>query len=371
LHRPTFEKAVADELHLRDDGFAAVLLLVCAVGSHWSDDPRTLLDGVTAKTSAGWKWYQQVQQAKSSVLAPPSLYDLQYYCLSVMFLQGSCQPQQCWTLVGIGIRMAQDVGAHRKKHHQELTAEEELWKRGFWCLVAMDRTFSSGLGRPCAVQDEDFDLDFPVECDDEYWDHPDPSQRFKQPPKKPSYITGFVVFLKLYQVLTIILRTIYAINKSKIVLGFVGKQWEQHIVAELDSALNKWVDSIPEHLRWDPNRENVDHFQQSVAIYCQYYYIQILIHRSFIPSPRKPSPLSFPSLAICTNAARSCSHIIDVYRRRGFIATPQIQIAVFTAGVVLLLSLWNNKRSGMTSDPGKVMDDIHKCMQALRLFEER
>jgi hypothetical protein len=30
-------------------------------------------------------------------------------------------------------------------------------------------------------------------------------------------------------------------------LGFVGQQWEQHIVAELDSALNKWIDSVPDH----------------------------------------------------------------------------------------------------------------------------
>ena len=39
----------------------------------------------------------------------------------------------------------------------------------------------------------------------------------------------------------------YSINKSKALLGFVGQQWEQHIVAELDSALNKWVDSVPDH----------------------------------------------------------------------------------------------------------------------------
>ncbi|KAG6829910.1 hypothetical protein H0H93_014274, partial [Arthromyces matolae] len=63
--------------------------------------------------------------------------------------------------------------------------------------------------------------------------------------------------------------------------------------------------------------------------------------------------------------------MIDVYRRRGFIATPHIKIAIFTAGVVFLLSLWNNKRSGMTGDRGKVMDDIHKCMEALHVFEER
>ena len=42
-------------------------------------------------------------------------------------------------------------------------------------------------------------------------------------------------------------RQQYSINKSKALLGFVGQQWEQHIVAELDSALNKWVDSVPDH----------------------------------------------------------------------------------------------------------------------------
>ena len=39
----------------------------------------------------------------------------------------------------------------------------------------------------------------------------------------------------------------YSINKSKQTLGFVGPEWEQRTVAELDSALNKWIDTIPEH----------------------------------------------------------------------------------------------------------------------------
>ena len=39
----------------------------------------------------------------------------------------------------------------------------------------------------------------------------------------------------------------YSINKSKLFLGFVGPHWEQHIVAELDSALNEWIDTVPNH----------------------------------------------------------------------------------------------------------------------------
>lgn len=372
LHRPTFEREVAEGLHFKDNTFGANVLLVCAVASRYSDDPRILLDGYTSWHSGGWKWYRQVQNLMRSYLEPPTLHELQYYCLSVMFLQGSSAPQSCWTMVGVGIRLAQDVGAHRRKYNRHtMTVEDELWKRGFWVLVTMDRSVSSALGRPCAIQDEDFDVDFPVECDDEYWENPDPAKRFKQPLDKPSYVTGFVLLLKLNQIMTILLRTIYSINKSKIILGFVGNQWEQHIVAELDSALNKWVDAVPEFLRWDPTREDTTFLQLSASLYTTYYYIQILIHRSFIPSPRKPSPLSFPSLAICTNAARSCSHIVDVYRRRGFMAPGHMQISIFTAGLVLLLNIWGGKRGGLSTDPSKEMNDVHKCMQALRVCESR
>jgi hypothetical protein len=48
----------------------------------------------------------------------------------------------------------------------------------------------------------------PIDCDDEYWEHPDPSQRFKQPANKPSLITQFNLYLKLNQILSFALRTI-------------------------------------------------------------------------------------------------------------------------------------------------------------------
>lgn len=62
-----------------------------------------------------------------------------------------------------------------------------------------------------------FDVELPVECDDEYWvltDHPNPEKPhkkcvvFKQPPGKPSKITYFNCFLRLNQILAFALRTI-------------------------------------------------------------------------------------------------------------------------------------------------------------------
>lgn len=372
LHRPMFEKSLAGGLHLRDDGFGAVVLLVTAVGARFSDDPRVALPGTDAMHSAGWAWFNQVQMVRRSLFSPPSLYDLQIYCLSALFLQGSSAPQSCWTIIGIGIRLVQDVGAHRRKvYGTSLTTEDELWKRAFWVLVALDRSASSGLGRPCALQDEDFDLDLPADCDDEYWSTPDLKDAFKQPPGKPSKMSYFIAYLKLSQILAFALRTIYSINKSKALLGFVGQQWEQHIVAELDSALNKWVDSVPDHLRWDPHREDTVFFRQSAILYANYYHLQILVHRPFIPSPRKPSSLSFPSLAICTNAARSCSHLVDYSRERLGPVLPHLTMPIFTSGIVLLLNIWGGKRSGININPVKEMEDVHRCMSALSQSEKR
>ncbi|KAK0210242.1 fungal-specific transcription factor domain-containing protein [Desarmillaria ectypa] len=369
LHGPTFRRCVKDKLHLRDEMFGAIVLLVCANASRQSDDPRVLLDGEDSKQSNGWKWFNQVQNTRRSLLVPPTIHDLQFYCLFGEFIFGMSSPQASWIVIGMGLRLAQDIGAHRKRNGPP-TVESEMLKKVFWCLVAMDREAGCALGRPSGINDEDIDVDFLIECDDEYWENQDPEKAFKQPPGRPSKIAYFNTALRLNQLLGFCLRTIYCPNKSKVLLGFVGKEWEQYIVAELDSALNKWVDSVPEHLRWDPHREDEVFFNQSVCLYTSYYHLQILVHRPFIPSPRNSSLLQYPSLAICTNAARSLCHLLDVQRRRGgFWAQYACILNAFAAGIVLLLNIWGGKKSGVALNPKKEMQDVFKCMQVLKDVE--
>lgn len=62
-----------------------------------------------------------------------------------------------------------------------------------------------------------------------------------------SSISFFIYHLKLCEIMAFALRTLYATNKSKVLLGLVGPDWEQRIVSDLDSAMNKVVDSIPDH----------------------------------------------------------------------------------------------------------------------------
>ena len=47
-------------------------------------------------------------------------------------------------MIGIGARVAQDVGAHRRKYSADnLKIEDELWKRAFWCAPVSVRFYLS------------------------------------------------------------------------------------------------------------------------------------------------------------------------------------------------------------------------------------
>ncbi|KAF8153540.1 hypothetical protein K438DRAFT_1987674 [Mycena galopus ATCC 62051] len=97
-----------------------------------------------------------------------TLYDLQYYSLAALFLDGSYAPQACSTLIGIGLRLAQDSGLHVRKIPAQAPTER---------------------GCTCALQYEDFDVDPLIEVDDKYWG--DPLHLFHQPPGVPSRVGYF------------------------------------------------------------------------------------------------------------------------------------------------------------------------------------
>ena len=91
LHRPTFEKMVRTRVHEKDQYFGALLLMVCACGARWSDDPRTQ-HSADDKGSAGWIYYEQVHRLPRPMSEPISLVRLQMYSVSQISLHnfGEC-----------------------------------------------------------------------------------------------------------------------------------------------------------------------------------------------------------------------------------------------------------------------------------------
>jgi Fungal specific transcription factor domain len=152
LHRPSFEHAIACGLHLREESFAAVLLMVCAVTARRSQDP-TLNHGPDDPNVS--LWFHQIQKNAKSLLYHVGLYEAQFYFvhytslslhwysshifsfldyqLTAFYLLNTPSTTSAWVPVGIGIRICQSVGAHRRKTFgRKASYAGELWKRAFW-----------------------------------------------------------------------------------------------------------------------------------------------------------------------------------------------------------------------------------------------
>lgn len=56
---------------------------------------------------------------------------------------------------------------------------------------------------------------------------------------------------RLHGILSVSLRALYSTAKSRMQMGLTGDRWEQDVVSELDSALNRWVDTVPVHRKFD------------------------------------------------------------------------------------------------------------------------
>ena len=85
IHRGTFEAQYASDLHFRQTSFAVVVLLVCAIASKFSDDPRVCLEH-GGPASAGWKYFVQVKDLKKTLHAPATLADLQAFVVRINYL---------------------------------------------------------------------------------------------------------------------------------------------------------------------------------------------------------------------------------------------------------------------------------------------
>ncbi|KAJ4468800.1 fungal-specific transcription factor domain-containing protein [Lentinula aciculospora] len=375
LHRPTFERAVVEGLHLRNPAFGTVLLGVCAVASRFSADPRNLVDAEGAEHSRGWPWYKQTLPLKTSFANGPTLYDLQTCCLSAMYLMGTSASDSMWTIVGLGIRIAQDMGLYRKKKRRPeglmnwRTVESELCTRAFWVLLNFDVILSISFGRPRATTSEDFDLELPMECDDEYWENENPAQ----PPGVPSSVSFFVHYCKLMEILGFSQRVLYPINKS-ILRKYINVDREQNAVVGLDSALNQWSSTVPEHLKWDSSRQDGLFFRQSAALITFYHWTQMQVHGRFLQElPGKdgyslPIPSS-PDMTICANAARCCVRVIEIQRRLRF-ELPAIFIApVFSTAIISLLCSWTKRKTELTPEIDKEMQDVDCCLDIISMYE--
>lgn len=203
--------------------------------------------------------------------------------LSVIYRQASSTAEQCWYLIGYGIRAAQDIGLNRRNPDLKPTVENELRKRVFWMFIFADILSSAAVGRPPAIELSEYvvlhiflssigdschcslDLELPIDCDDEYWENPNPDLAFKQPAGVPSRVSCFRSMINLVKIHHTVQRAFvswsitncehritqprlqYSATPKEPPPGISAAERDRLALANIDSALNAWVDSVPGH----------------------------------------------------------------------------------------------------------------------------
>lgn len=133
---------------------------------------------------------------------------------------------------------------------------------------------------PCLPPLRSFDVDYPLDVDDEYWETGDAETDFKQPEGVPSKVSYFITILKLTRIMGDVLKTVYAVNRETLGFDWSDPIIQKDVVAEFDSAVNSWVDAVPAHLRWDPHQPNRVFFEQSCLLYALVYTLQVSVWNS-------------------------------------------------------------------------------------------
>ncbi|KAG6849570.1 hypothetical protein H0H93_007351 [Arthromyces matolae] len=381
LHRPTFDRQWSENLHRTNVWFAVVCLGIFSIASRWSHDLRVIPEGATTSSGspdwslAGWK-----------------------YCkvglgLFAAYLRDSAHRPLTWILVGSALRKAQDIGIHKKRvYGREPTVDSELWKRAFYCLLVLDRFESAAIGRCALVGEEDFDVDLPLEVDDEYWEADGSGSMFKQPEDVPaSKVVSFNLVIKLSRVLAFAMKSLYAIDKQKLFFGLSPLEWRRAILEHVGAALEKWFKTLPEDFVWLNQKDSSPFAVDAAVLRTTYRLVEMLIYQMFIPTsvvsstPYEPLqqawqlPPGTTPLDICVDAAHDCANISQKQSLEALSTWPIYIYASQVGSTLILVKIWNLKmqdrdmRARDVEDvkpPTMALEPLYSSLRVfLRIFE--
>jgi hypothetical protein len=237
-----------------------------------SDRPG-LQDDPDDPHSIGSRFYNRFCQLLGSEIGKPSIPTAVALLTTSASLVSHGRSTAGWNLSGLAYRMIIDLGCHltlgpdceagnldldpngRDTLFHDL--DQEMRKRLYWGAFATDVTQSLYLGRPCMFATVEARV--PLTYLDTFeelvmWEpHVDPeAPASEQPPAyapQPAHgVSTFGALIRLFQLCTRIIK-IYGIDTIK-----CDTQYLQNEVVDLERHLQSWSDSLPQHLRFDPER---------------------------------------------------------------------------------------------------------------------
>lgn len=371
LHPPTFLQLHASGLAQTETSFRSLCLFVFALASRFSDDPRVRLDidgsQHPSPQVAGLRYcYSAVSYLYRPIATPATLFDLQAYVLLCLYSLGTVSPMSTWSIAGIGLQRAQEVGAHREHSHIWKTDKlrDHLRRKAFFYLNQLDNSLSSILGRTAYMQEEDYDL----------------------APIDPHMDETFGTFTSYGEEGPLSSQAAIDLNRSYMSLatGSAGKasvlpllnafharrdkaedsnllNTVKPLVKKIDAGLNLWYSNLPNNLR--QTHVTPEYLLASVTVLTQYHHHRHIVHRVLFDCSTEEES----SMSICVSAASSVIHLTQKLRqpnllRHAFIWAP---IRVASAAIVLICSIRKERHTISEAEAELRRRDINIALDIL------
>ncbi|KAJ7792205.1 hypothetical protein B0H14DRAFT_3499470 [Mycena olivaceomarginata] len=230
-------------------------------------------------------------------------------CFATSFLQYSA-PAACWTLIGTGIRLVQDVGG-------------------------------------------DIDADHPIGCDNGFWENQDPKKVLVQLPGKPCLTTFFNCYSKLNNILAFRLKMLTHISRCRGTITLqlnderartVFPHKTKKLLAYRDQG---WVD------RFDSGASALgpkSSFRPVSPSYCSSYEVQMTIHRPAVHTDDTGGGADEPTVLgdlhqRCAFVQSRCRYVEAAEESHA--CSGSHFLGIHARPVILLLNVWSGKRTGL------------------------
>lgn len=349
-----------------------LLLAIFAVAARFKDDDEVpssrgkMWEAGTAYAEAARKILSSVRNSRPSIVQATLLLGYMEFGLGSM--------EQGWLLIGSAIRMAYDLGlncdsSRWKIHDRPLFSPEETQTRRqiWWACFLGDRYGSFYMGRPIMIRDGDYDTPLPdidPEEDRQPWQPLQGVDNAIYHPAPGRIMSVFCAASRLHAIVGAIIAKVYPVQPPP------GES-RQTIVTDLESRLDQWYITLPDHLRYEPAARKATPPPQVLFLHIRYWGAVLLLHRALIPNWKRleeassKSSLGYRSFDLAQSAACHMASVVTVYRevfslRR---ASPFMTSYLLSAGIVHTLSL-NLRPEGVDASIG-----LQQCLDALKDME--
>ncbi|EOD50241.1 putative fungal specific transcription factor domain-containing protein [Neofusicoccum parvum UCRNP2] len=260
-----YHKLVARQPNDRPDpGFLCIFFAVCACASGLLPRGSGGGGGGGGGVAAGGRFPGQEFYEKAWLLyygstGQGTIEQVQCLALLAVCSAGWNTLTQSWKFAGQAVRAAQDLGLHSGLRRPAQDEPNELLmaqmgRRVWWSVYGLDRLLSMCLGRPMAVDDDDCDCELPLDMADEHLDLycRDPSVGCGS----SSALAGFLAFSELCKIASRIVKSTRAVQRSQ---GSRSLKKELQSQTEaLDGQLRRWLQNLPDVVKFSPNRSDED-----------------------------------------------------------------------------------------------------------------